>query len=122
MLKSPQFFDEGNVSKMRKVFKVLARVFAIAVMLWPTLPSCCAQKWERLGPEGGDVISLAAGAKGEVFLGTADGHVFASRDSGEHWELRGRVGNRTDGVVQALIVDARVKTMVYAAVWTQDPA
>src|SRR5262249_17475998 len=69
----------------------------------------------------GDVISLAAGAKGEVFLGTADGHVFASRD-GEHWELRGRVGNRTDGVVQALLVDARVKRTMYAGVWTQDPA
>src|SRR5215813_9342458 len=107
---------------MQKFFKFVLRVFALAMMLWPAVPLCRAQKWERLGPEGGDVISLAAGAKGEVFSGTADGHVFASRGGGEHWELRGRVGNRTDSVVQALLADARVKTTVYAAVWTQDPA
>jgi photosystem II stability/assembly factor-like uncharacterized protein len=107
---------------MRDFFRLLGRVLAITAFLWFASPSCRAQKWERLGPEGGDVISLAAGAKGEVFLGTADGHMFASRDSGEHWELRGRVGKRMDSVVQDLIVDARVKTTLYAAVWTQDLA
>ena len=82
---------------------------------------CAAQTWVRLGPEGGQVISLAASNAGEVLLGTADGHVFASADSGQHWQLRGHVGLRWDAVVQAMIPDAAVPRRVFAAVWYQDP-
>jgi hypothetical protein len=33
--------------------------------------------------------------------------VFGSRDGGEHWALLGRVGNRTDSVVMAILADSR---------------
>jgi photosystem II stability/assembly factor-like uncharacterized protein len=78
--------------------------------------------WESLGPEGGDVISLAGGPGSTLYLGTADGHVFASDDAAAHWELRGRAGARLDGVVQRLLVDARNPQRLFAAVWFQDPA
>ena len=78
--------------------------------------------WDRLGPPGGDVISLAAGPGSALYLGTADGHVFASDDAAAHWELRGRAGARLDGVVQRLLVDARNPLHLFAAVWFQDPA
>ena len=58
-----------------------------------------AQGWQRLGPEGGMVVSLGTGAREVVYAGTADGHVFASEAAASHWELRGRVGTRTDAVV-----------------------
>ncbi len=80
-----------------------------------------AQRWERLGPEGGQVVSLAAAKNGTVYLGTPDGHVFVSTDEGNHWELRGRAGGRLDGVVQALLVDMRDPQRVYAAIWDLDP-
>lgn len=111
-----------KIFEMKPLGNILLRVIASATLLLFVALVSRAQKWQRLGPEGGDVISLASGEKGEVFLGTADGHVIMSRDGGERWELRGRVGKRMDSVVQELVVDARVKTTLYAAAWTQDPA
>lgn len=92
---------------------VLFFIFAISVS---------AQEWQRLGPAGGAVISLASSAGGILYLGTADGHIFASADAAAHWELRGRVGTRLDGVVQRLVVDSRSAQRVFAAVWFLDPA
>src|SRR5215470_8317637 len=82
-------------------------------------PAFC-QHWQRLGPPGGMVISLAAAFDGTVYLGTPDGHVFASRDRGGHWELRGRAGDRLDAVVQRIVVDTRNPNRMLAAVWFRD--
>lgn len=80
----------------------------------------CAQRWERLGPEGGTVISLGASSGGELYLGTADGHVFASKNEARSWELRGRVGSRLDAVVTRLVIDPRSGKRLFAAVWFQE--
>lgn len=66
------------------------------------------------------VVSLGASPGGDIFLGTADGHVFGSEDGGGSWALRGRVGNRLDGVVTRLVVDPRDKKTLFAAVWYQE--
>lgn len=81
-----------------------------------------AQVLRPLGPEGGDVLSLGQDPAHpqRVYLGTADGHVFASEDGGEHWELRGRAGERLDSVVTAIVVDPRGGGTLYAAAWTRD--
>ncbi|MBS1841435.1 MAG: hypothetical protein JSS69_14200 [Acidobacteria bacterium] len=102
--------------------KEVLRGLAIVVLVCGFASATPAQTWERIGPEGGNVLSLAVAGDGEVLLGTADGHVFASRDGGETWQLKGRVGSRLDAVVQGLVVDLQGKTRVYAAVWTQDLA
>jgi photosystem II stability/assembly factor-like uncharacterized protein len=65
---------------------------------------------------------MATAKDGTVYLGTADGHVFATSDRGGHWELRGRTTKRGDSVVQALIVDARSAKTLYAGVWYLDAA
>jgi photosystem II stability/assembly factor-like uncharacterized protein len=90
--------------------------------------------WERVGPDGGEVVSVAAGSDGTLYLATPDGHVFASTDRARHWELRGRAGwqlearpdgrldGRIDGVVQRLLVDSRVPLRLFAAIWFQNPA
>jgi photosystem II stability/assembly factor-like uncharacterized protein len=78
-----------------------------------------AQNWERLGPEGGMVVSLAADGENRVYLGTADGHVFASVDGAKSWELRGRVGSRLDAVVTRIVADPRDGNRIFAAVWYQ---
>src|SRR3982074_58217 len=53
--------------------------------------SAAAQTWRQVGPPGGDVQSLSAvpGSARTLFLGSFDGHIFGSRDAGEHWELLG---------------------------------
>src|SRR5579863_6552843 len=79
-----------------------------------------AQTWRQVGPPGGDVQSLAAvpGSARTLFLGTSDGHVFGSRDAGEHWELLGRIGEHHDDVIMSMIVDARSAKTLFATIWT----
>jgi photosystem II stability/assembly factor-like uncharacterized protein len=79
-----------------------------------------AQTWVRMGPEGGMVVSLGADSGKELYLGTADGHIFASSDAAISWELRGRVGTRIDAVVTRILVDPRNSSRLLAAVWYQE--
>ena len=95
----------------------------IAILILLTLAAAanlCGQAWIRLGPEGGMVLSLGLDATGTVYLGTSDGHIFASEDRGGRWELRGRVGMRTDAVIAGLAADPRVPGKVFAAAWFRE--
>jgi photosystem II stability/assembly factor-like uncharacterized protein len=112
----------GSVSFFEAIllFPGLSRIAAASLfLLFFLAASSSGQVWQRLGPPGGNVISLAA-ADGSIYLGTADGHVFASTDRGEHWELRGRAGDRLDGVLQRIVVDTAKPDRLLAAVWFQD--
>jgi photosystem II stability/assembly factor-like uncharacterized protein len=90
-------------------FRSHLKLPTLSVTLIGVLLSCLAairtpaQSWQRLGPPGGDVLSLAEDSAGTVYLGTADGHVFASQDGGDHWQMRGRVGNRLNAVVRRIV-------------------
>ena len=115
----------GSVSFLRLGAAFLCKFscsafLGVLFVLLPTSP-CRAQVWERLGPPGGYVVSLASG-DGAVYLGTPDGHVFVSSDRGDHWRLRGRISSRLDAVVQKIIVDSARKSRLLAGVWFQDPA
>ncbi len=96
---------------------------AATLILLAALP-VCAQTWRPMGPPGGDVRSLGADPADSrhIYLGTSDGHIFGSRDAGEHWQILGRAGPRLDAVVTAILVDPRDARVLYAATWTQDPA
>lgn len=108
----------GALRRLSRALLVVGALLSAAV-----LPAR-AQKWIALGPDGGDVRSLAVDPRdaGRVYLGAADGHVFASEDGGEHWALRGRIGSRRDAVVQRLLVDSSAPDRLLAAVWYQDPS
>jgi photosystem II stability/assembly factor-like uncharacterized protein len=67
------------------------------------------------------VIILATGGDGVVYLGTADGHVFVKMNASKQWELRGRVGIRTDAVVSRLVRDPNKTGAMFAAIWYQQP-
>ena len=98
-----------------------ARIYIAGLLLCLCLRSTAgAQRWQRLGPEGGMVVSLGTGAPAAVYAGTADGHVFASEDAGSHWELRGRVGTRNDAVVSRLVSEPGASGRVFTAVWYQE--
>lgn len=80
------------------------------------------QTWKALGPPGGDVRAMAADPvrRARLFLGTADGHIFGSEDSGAHWALLGRASSQLDAVITAIVVDPRDGNALFAASWTRD--
>jgi len=80
-----------------------------------------AQSWKPLGPPGGDVRALAADPSrpARIFLGTADGHIFKSEDSGAHWTIAGRASSRLDAVITAIVVDPRDGNVLFASSWTR---
>src|SRR5579864_2134165 len=77
-----------------------------------------------LGPPGGDARTLAAdpARPARLFLGTADGHIFGSENSGAHWTLVGRASSRLDAVITAIVVDPRDGNTLFASSWTRDSA
>src|SRR5579859_323528 len=58
----------------------------LALLLASATPPAAAD-WVPLGPPGGDVRSLAVDPEHPeiVYLGTSDGVLYRSDDSGEHW-------------------------------------
>ncbi len=96
----------------------------IAVLMTLTAAVGRAETWKPLGPPGGDVRVMAAAPSrpGRIFLGTADGHIFGSDDSGAHWTLLGRASDRLDAVITAIVVDPRDANVLFASSWTRDPA
>jgi hypothetical protein len=108
------------VNRKRLPQKIAATLlFCIAL----SLPAR-SQTWQRLGPEGGIVVSMVACPDGTDYLGTPDGHVFASPAAAgqpkEKWQLRGRVAGRTDTVIARLLCDPLQTNVLYAAVWFQE--
>lgn len=100
--------------------RLSARLLAATLLLMAGALRLSAQSWQRLGPEGGMVLSLGVSSAGTVYLGTSDGHIFASEDRGAHWELRGRAGTRTDAIVAEIAPDPREPRRVFAAVWFRE--
>jgi len=73
----------------------------------------------RLGPYGGDVRSLAIhqARPNRIFLGTADGQIFFSNNSGKKWKkLVPGLGHR-NLVVDNLAFDPADTDTLYAATW-----
>jgi photosystem II stability/assembly factor-like uncharacterized protein len=79
-----------------------------------------AQTWRQVGPPGGTVITIGADPRdiNRLFLGTSDGHVFASTDEGSHWQLVSRIGAGQDDVITHILIDPRKANRLYASTWT----
>jgi photosystem II stability/assembly factor-like uncharacterized protein len=95
----------------------LRAVLVLSIVFTTKALPVAAQDWQPMGPAGGDVRSMTADPRDPdaLYLGTVDGHIFASKDGGAHWRLIGRAGDRPDTVVMALMVDRRDSRRVFAA-------
>jgi photosystem II stability/assembly factor-like uncharacterized protein len=92
---------------------------AFALFGFLTIPCLRAQTWRAIGPSGGDARALAIDPSHPevVYLGTTDGHIFGSRDSGDHWELLGLAGPTARSIVTAIVVDPRDSAKLFAGTW-----
>jgi len=78
-----------------------------------------AEQWKVLGPDGGDVRSLAYDPRnpGHLFLGTGTGTIFESTDAGAHWAWLARLGRSDDYVLDHILMDPGGRT-IYVSAWS----
>ncbi|HWY56127.1 MAG TPA: YCF48-related protein [Terriglobales bacterium] len=94
-------------------------------LLFVILALCCASaawagQWTALGPDGGDVRSLAYDPQNpdHIFLGTSTGTLFSSTDGGHSWTRFAHLGNGDDYVIDHLAIDPQSPNKMYAAAWS----
>jgi photosystem II stability/assembly factor-like uncharacterized protein len=98
-------------------FRNLLILMSVAVFL---TSGVWGQQWTALGPDGGDVRSLAHDPHNpdRLFLGTSSGELFLSKDGGRGWSHLAHVGERDDYVVDHVLIDPRDSALMYASAWS----
>ncbi len=105
------FESKHLVTRKSLLFVLLALCFVSAA--W-------AGQWTALGPDGGDVRSLAYDPQNpdHIFLGTSTGTLFSSTDGGHSWTRFAHLGNGDDYVIDHLAIDPQNTNKMYAAAWS----
>jgi photosystem II stability/assembly factor-like uncharacterized protein len=100
-----------SVLSVVKLFLCVAVLFTIASY---------ASEWRLIGPEGGDVRSLAydPGDPSHILLGTSAGQLFVSRDGGNSWAAFAHLGAGDDYVLDHIIFDPVHPDTIYVAGWS----
>ena len=102
---------------MRKRSGFAVRVIFCAVVLF--LVNGFASDWQLIGPEGGNVRSLAYDPSNpdRIILGTSAGQLFVSQDGGNSWTLFAHLGPSDDYVFDHVVFDPTHPATIYAAAW-----
>ncbi len=81
-----------------------------------------AATWFPLGPFGGSARSLATDPADSrhIFLGTATGWIYDSRDGGEHWTRVSQISKRNDLVIDHIVVDHENPKRLIVGAYTVD--
>ncbi len=81
-----------------------------------------AVSWFPFGPDGGDARTFAADPTDHLhlYLGTANGWVYQSRDGGRKWTRLASIGKRDDLVVDHILVDPADPRHLVAGAWVAD--
>jgi photosystem II stability/assembly factor-like uncharacterized protein len=89
------------------------------------LASICAagagtRQWAVLGPDGGDVRSLAYDPQdpNRVFLGTSTGVIFVSEDGGHNWARFAKLGSGDDYVLDHIVFDPHNSKTIFVSAWS----
>lgn len=92
-------------------------IFAVAALLGTT---AWASQWAVLGPDGGDVRSLAFDPKNpdHILLGTSTGSLFVSKDNGHSWVRYAHLGSGDDYVLDHIAIDPQNPNTIYVAAWS----
>ena len=95
---------------------MLASIYAVAAG---------THQWAVLGPDGGDVRSLAYDPQdpNRVFLGTSTGVIFVSEDGGHNWSRFAKLGSGDDYVLDHIAFDPQNSKTIFVSAWSvQDQA
>jgi photosystem II stability/assembly factor-like uncharacterized protein len=89
-------------------------------MLASTFAAAGTRQWAVLGPDGGDVRSLAYDPQepNRVFLGTSTGVIFVSEDDGHSWSRFAKLGSGDDYVLDHIAVDPHNSKTIFVSAWS----
>jgi photosystem II stability/assembly factor-like uncharacterized protein len=81
-----------------------------------------AGQWTVLGPDGGDVRSLAYDPQNpdHLFLGTNTGTIFSSNDGGHSWARFAHLGTGDDYVLDHIAIDTQNPKHIFVSAWSLD--
>ena len=98
---------------------------ALKLLMCLLLASICAfgsgaRQWSVLGPDGGDVRSLAYDPHNpdRVFLGTSTGVIFVSDDGGHNWSRFAKLGAGDDYVLDHMAFDPQNSKNIFVSAWS----
>jgi photosystem II stability/assembly factor-like uncharacterized protein len=79
-----------------------------------------AGQWTALGPDGGDVRSLAFDPHNpdRLFLGTSTGEIFISSDNGQSWSRFAHLGTGDDFVLDHIVINPQDSNNIYVSAWS----
>ncbi len=79
-----------------------------------------AHQWAVLGPDGGDVRSLAYDPQNpdRVLLGTSTGVIFVSDDNGHNWSRFAKLGAGDDYVLDHIAFDPQNSKTIFVSAWS----
>lgn len=96
----------------------------VKLLMMLTLVSTCAvagtRQWAVLGPDGGDVRSLAYDPHNpnRVFLGTSTGVIFVSEDGGHNWARFAKLGAGDDYVLDHIAINPENSKNIFVSAWS----
>ena len=99
----------------------IGRNFLVLLVMGLLLPALSfAGQGASLGPDGGDVRSLAYDPSNpdHLLLGTSTGAVFASHDGGHSWARFARLGNGDEYVLDHIVFDPQNSRRIYVSAWS----
>jgi photosystem II stability/assembly factor-like uncharacterized protein len=96
----------------RKSLITLVVVMFSVTALW-------AGQWTALGPDGGDVRSLAHDPRNpdRIYLGTSTGTLFLSTDGGHNWSRLAHLGD-DDNVLDHIAIDPQNSKHIFVSAWS----
>ena len=91
----------------------------LALVLFLMCLQAKAADWLPFGPNGGDARAFAADPhdKMHLYMGTANGWIYETRNGGGDWKRLARVGKRDDLVLDSIVVDAAVPGRILVGAW-----
>ena len=104
----------ANLSSRTGKLLLVALLCLLPAAVWAATP------WTPLGPDGGDVRSLAYDPQNpdRIYLGTSAGQMFLSTDGGANWSRFAHLGERFDYVLDHILIDPADSNTLYVAAWS----
>jgi photosystem II stability/assembly factor-like uncharacterized protein len=97
----------------------IATISVLVFTLWMSAALAAEQPWQPVGPDGGNVRSLAIDPRNpdRIFLGTSAGNLYLSTDKGASWSRFARPANSAEMVLDHIVIDPADSRNIFAAAW-----